>query len=178
MTLSISAIRTAIKQAMQGDIGSTSRKLDSAVFAYAEFIGHPIEKLQAIAQRAQLSRNWFDVDIGYAQDSAATSASVMVTRRIVTIETRIDIIRYVLSTESDEARVAAKDSILEDALSAAHVLAFPGNLSTTEDGTATGIVSGCMATVETPRVGAITYDWDLHLLRVSMPTSATVRYDY
>lgn len=176
MTLQLSPIRSAIVDVMEGALGST-RKVPSGIFEYREIIGHPQEKIQQYA-RQSVARYCFDLDIGIAADNRATSASTMGSSRIINIDIRFDVYRFVLSRVDDSTRIDAKDQMVEDLLTAAHALSFAGNLSFTRQGDATSIASGCLTGVETPRTGAIRYDWENHIIQCEIPASAIVQLTY
>lgn len=135
--------RQAIIDLLQGDMGTTA-KLTAGLFKYGVFKGQPEQAQQANALQTSTGRHWFDVQIGALTTNESSPMSGQSNRRVCNVPIRIDITTHVATTAQGNQRKADLAAIEQDCGRAIRALHFPGNLTTDDNGGATGIVSGLL----------------------------------
>lgn len=143
MAIAVNAIRVAISEVLEGDLGTVHPV--AGTFQRGAFEGQPDDAKLAKLRQTSTALHWFDVVVGTEEDHDATPISTRAGhRRHVTLPITVEVwtAHATEAQESDRAAIIADvSSDLEDACQA---LAYPGTLDETVDETATGIVSGVM----------------------------------
>lgn len=138
------AIRTAIREVIEGNKVLPVRSVPTGVFGWGSFSGQPLEAQQALACETRLFRNRFDVRLDSGRDHPSTAFSMTGNTRRETIAISIETITHLESTVQEDER----DDILAQAVADLgyiyEAVTLPGALNTTADSTQTGIVSGCL----------------------------------
>lgn len=158
MALPAAAIRAVISDALKGFVGE-NRRMPPHVFVRARFSTRTLEQKQLIANSlASPTRHAFDIVLTPVVDNAATSISSSSSSRIANIAVQIFILTPTPKGACEcevgfgkpqdngitEAQDAAIDSEISDLDDAVQALSYPGNLTVTEAGRVTHIVSGML----------------------------------
>lgn len=169
-------VHDAVRELLEGQIGAEPRLVPHGSFKYAELIGLELEEQQKIAKQTELGRNWFDIEIMGWTDNASSPHSALSNRRVIDLELRIEVIRFVLhrSTVIAGVRTGAKIAMFGDIEDASQALGMPGAMSRTYDNRETGILDGCCSQRVMPPGRRITPFWPLHLLRTEIPATMIV----
>lgn len=170
-----SAIRAAIRELLEGEIGSV-RTLPQWVFKYGTFIGQPDDAMKAFALDHRYKHR-FDVSFAPLQRHGATPLSHKSSVRIDRLDVTIDIVTTLRSTVDEDARNAQRELIEQNAELALQALMYPGNLEMDSKGRATGLVSGFLQGRNGdahPSWEVVSEDWTLQLHRSRILGSAVV----
>lgn len=151
MTIASDAILAAVRELLEGDIGSTRTVTAGALSAIAS------EDRSTLAQALDTWKSpRFAVDVAASSDHPDTlseNASHSLRRVDITITTWHRLRHYARKQAAREARVA---DAIEDGSTIRQVMCFPGNLSYTSAGVGTGIIHGSVSHLSstTPRLFA------------------------
>lgn len=169
-TYSATAIRSAIKSLLEGDIG-VIRTLSPNTFKYGVFDGQPLAAQKAKVNDPLYSHR-FDCRIGGQRMHSSTPISAKSSYKTVAVPVTIDIFTGLQSTALDDRRDDQRNAIENDIQLAVQALEYPGNLSLDSDGNATGIVSGILMGAlgfGHPTTEVVSEDWKnlIHKSRIS-----------
>ena len=168
-------IRTAIVELVRGSIGTT-RVVPAGMFGEGVHAGQKPSAQQAKA----LNRNYthrFDVAVRVAGVHEASAVSVKTSSRISRFAVEIMFTTKLKSVVQDEARDDVLARVAGDGDVVIQALNYPNNLLTTNDGEATGIVSGMLLgpdNTSTPRWELVEENWEQQLLRSRIVAEAIV----
>jgi hypothetical protein len=172
------AVRTAIKELLQGSIGAV-RVCSDELFRYGAHEGKPISGQQAKAIALDRFAS-FDVKVGSFVNHSSTPSSITAGYR--TVKAMVDISFWVPTKTT--VQDAERDQMLEDVERymdvAIQALSYPHNLDTTSGGASTNIVSGLLFGPDgkgPPTWELLNIDWANSLHRSVIHASAIVQVD-
>jgi len=177
MTIASAAIRTSIKELLQGTIGTT-RTVGSTLYGYGIFIGQPTMAQQALTIQSGTKRSRFDIRLSSMIPHPSTPLSIKSSYRNIVVGVEIDINTTLNSTAMETARNTQREVIESDADVAIQALCYPGNLTTTSASVATGIIGGMLfgpGGKGTPAWQVTSEDWTTHILRSVIKASAIIQ---
>ncbi len=175
MSYASAAIRTSIKELLQGSIGTT-RTVSSGKFRYGVFEGQPLGAQQAKAINTSYTSR-FDIKLRQMVDHGATPMSIKSSFSVARFSIEIPIVTTLRSTAQETERDTDLALVASDCDVAIQALCYPGNLTQTSAAVATGIVSGLMVGPEgtgRPHWESVEEDWENHLLRSRISGSVSV----
>jgi hypothetical protein len=176
MSIAAAAIVNAIVEALDGTMNST-RDVDAAALGGGVFEGQPVQAQQSRAIQTADKRHRFDVRLMGQQRHASSPASIKASHRTALVPVQIDITTTLKTTAQESERFAQRASVASDADDAIQALTYPGNLTTDDADTATGIVSGMLFGPDgsgQPQWSVVSEDWSRHLLKSVIRGSAIV----
>lgn len=143
MGLAIGAIRTVVREILEGSLGAIHPV--TGTFQYGAFDGQPDDAKLARLRQTSTATHWFDVTLGEHENHASCSFSSRIgQRRLLAMPITVDIWSG-LGTEAQETdRGALLAQIASDCEDARQSLGYVGSLEETGDELPTGIVSGVM----------------------------------
>lgn len=167
MAIESTAIRLAVKELLEGDIGSV-RTMAATVMQYGVFEGQPTRAQIAKTLQTAVGDYWFDVELSRIADHPATPVSAKGNRRIVRVRIDVPIWSTLKTTAQESDRDTSMGDMPEEIEDAIQALHYPGNLTQTNAGDPTNIVSGMLlgpGGLGAPEWEITEVDWENHLLR-------------
>ncbi len=140
MAIATAAIRTAVSELLEGDIGD----LDAGTFAEGAFDGQPDAAKLAVLRQTSTASHWFDVVIDDHETHESSSLSNRATTRRVTVPIAIEVWTGLATEAQEDDRAELLASITDDLETACQALSEPSALDETSAAVATGIVGGLM----------------------------------
>lgn len=174
MSYPAAAIRTAVRQVLEGASGSV-RTLPGSVFRAGV---HEGKRAQAKAAKLMHSCDHrFDVQLGRMRNHPSTPVAANGPTRVVILDVTIDVYTRTKSVVRDEARDEVLALIASDLERAAQALHYPNNLATTAapEATYTRIVGGLLfgpGADGSPELTPVSSDWDAMTIRSRIAASA------
>lgn len=142
MAIAATAIRTCITELLEGSAGTI--RVADGTFEYGAFDGQPDEAKLAKLRQNATGDHWFDIVIGDRRTHEAAAISNRTTNHVVELPITIEVWTGLATEVQESARSTLLSSIADDCEHAALVLAYPGNLTQTSAGVATGVIGGLM----------------------------------
>jgi hypothetical protein len=146
MAISATNIATAIRELLDGTIGSVRKVTASTVMT-----GHTPWDAQILV----LPR--YDVTLGKLENHPATPVSALSSFRISNLDVSIELYHTLRSAVKIDVRNTVREAVTAFGDVAMQSLGYPGNLSRTSASLATGIVSGMLTSMNHD---IISEDWD------------------
>lgn len=165
-------IRTAIAEVLEAAL--------TATFKRGVFPGQPLQAQQSMSMQDTVGVHWFDVQIADEEPHASSPVSARDPRRVLQLSITIPVTSHVATTAQDAERALKLSAIASDCDDAAQALSEPGALDETDDGDATGIVSGLMfgpGRSGTPTWRLVQEDWGAQLVRSAIVGSLIVNVE-
>lgn len=146
MTTSFSsgALRTAIREVMEGAAVLPVRTVPVGLFKRGAFAGRSVEALQAMCRETDDARNRFDVRLSSGRAHALTPLSTTGSYRIDTIGLTIDIVAGLPSEVEDDEIDDAIEQAVDDMHTALEALKIARSIETTQAGESTNVAGGCL----------------------------------
>ncbi|HEX2677768.1 MAG TPA: hypothetical protein VHM19_14045 [Polyangiales bacterium] len=141
MTIPAAAIRTAISEVLEGDLGTL--RVPSDTFERGAFEGQPDAAKLALLRQTSTATHWFDVVLGEESTHGITSLSTRSTR-VVQVPVTIEVWTGLATEPQEDDRSALLSAIGDDLEDAARALAYWNSITATVASVSTAIVGGCM----------------------------------
>ena len=142
MAIAVEALRTAITEVMEGDMGTL--RPEPGVFEYGAFEGQPLEAMLAKLRQTSTATHWFDVRVGEHRTHEASAISARMTTRLAQVPITIDVFTGLKSEPQESERSTILAQVMSDCETAAQALAYVGAIDATSASVSTGVISGVM----------------------------------
>jgi hypothetical protein len=177
VSYSAAAIRAAIKDVLEGAIGSVRTMVDGQMLS-GVFEGQADQARKAKSLHSATHR--FDVRIGRLAQHEASPVSAIGSYRLARADIFVDVTTKTATQVQEDARDDVLASVLSDCEQAAQALSYPANVEQSAALEATGIVSGMLTgpggegspVVEEPQ-----QDWEKQEIRTRISAGCVLRIE-
>lgn len=168
MALAMTPIRTAIREVLEGTIGSV-RTVPVGTFSRGAQDGRSVTSRQA----QTLINPRYDVRLDRMTQHPATPVGAIGSYRLDELAVTVLIAWKLSSTILDDQRDAVRNDVMDALDTAWQALARPGNLDQTAGAVSTNIISGCLIGLEAMEI--IEENWDEHQLAAQISATCIVK---
>ena len=175
MTIPAAAIRTAIAEVLEGDLGTL--RVEAGRFERGAFEGQPDAAKLAKLRQTSTAAHWFDVVIGEDETHPITSLSTRSTRTLQ-VPITIDVWTGLATEVQEEDRADLLAALNDDLEDAARSLAYFGSVTATVAAVTTSIVGGLVRGPEnsgTPEYEVVEENWEARWLQSRITGAVIVR---
>lgn len=168
MTLAMAPIRTAIREVLEGSLGSV-RTVPAGTVARGAQQGRSVTSRQA----QSLVTPRYDVRIESLSPHPSTPVGAIGSHRLDDATVTIEFAYKLSSTILDDQRDELRDQVMDDLDVCWQALARPGNLTQTSAAVATNIISGLLHSPSSIEV--LDENWDEKILTAQIVATATLQ---